>query len=108
MSLTSQTKIICELIKKGSTIEAQEKIMELREEALELQEENMELKTEIMELKKELKMYTEGDRCPKCRESTWKVVNSKRIDPVQAGFREWSYECSSCSFNDVVRKGPKD
>jgi len=37
-------KEIIELIKKGATIEAQEKIMELRESAIELQSENIELK----------------------------------------------------------------
>jgi hypothetical protein len=37
-------KDIVELLKKGSTIEAQEQIMNLREGALELQEENHELK----------------------------------------------------------------
>lgn len=43
-------KDIVELLKKGSTIEAQEQIMALREGALELQEENQELKRRIHEL----------------------------------------------------------
>jgi hypothetical protein len=43
-------KDIVELLKKGSTIEAQEQIMNLREGALELQEENHELKQKIKEL----------------------------------------------------------
>lgn len=51
-------KDITELIKKGATVEAQEKIMELREAALELQEENLELKTRIKEL--EDKLNTKG------------------------------------------------
>lgn len=41
MGLSPNYKDIIELIKKGSTIEAQEKIMELREGALALQEENI-------------------------------------------------------------------
>lgn len=41
---------IVDLIKKGATVEAQEKIMELREGALELQEENFALKSKIKEL----------------------------------------------------------
>ena len=47
-------KDIMDLIKKGSTLEAQEKIIELREAALELQEENINLKEEINNLKQKL------------------------------------------------------
>jgi hypothetical protein len=47
-------KDIVELIKKGATVEAQEKIMELREGALELQEENVVLKANIKELEDKL------------------------------------------------------
>jgi hypothetical protein len=47
---------IIDLIKKGSTVEAQEKIMELREGALELQEENQFLKEKIRELEAKLKI----------------------------------------------------
>lgn len=43
-------KDIVELIKKGSTLEAQEQIITLREGALELQEENHQLKQRIKEL----------------------------------------------------------
>jgi len=43
-------KDITDLLKKGSTLEAQEQIMALREGALELQEENHELKLKIREL----------------------------------------------------------
>ena len=54
MSLLPNYKEIIELLKKGSTIEAQEKIMELREGALALQEENIKLKERISELESEL------------------------------------------------------
>ncbi|MEL4441435.1 hypothetical protein AAEH88_19565 [Shewanella algae] len=47
-------KDIAELVKKGATVEAQEKIMELREAALELQEENLELKERVRSLEKAL------------------------------------------------------
>jgi len=47
-------KDIVDLIKKGATVEAQEKIMELREGALELQEENVVLKATIIELENKL------------------------------------------------------
>ena len=41
---------IVDLIKKGATVEAQEKIMELRIGALEIQEENLALKSKVKEL----------------------------------------------------------
>ena len=44
-------KEIVELIKKGSTLEAQEKIMELREAVMEAQEETHALKERVKELK---------------------------------------------------------
>ncbi len=49
-------KDIVELIKKGATVEAQEKIMELREAALALQEENAELKGKVNELEDKLRI----------------------------------------------------
>jgi len=52
-------KDIIELMKKGSTIEAQEQIMSLREGAIELQEENIELKARIRELEGQLKAKEE-------------------------------------------------
>jgi hypothetical protein len=45
-------KDIADLVKKGATVEAQEKIMELREAALELQEENLELKEQLNAIEK--------------------------------------------------------
>lgn len=49
-------KDIVDLIKKGATIEAQEKIMELREAALGLQEENFTLREKIRALEDELRV----------------------------------------------------
>lgn len=49
-------KEIVDLIKKGATIEAQEKIMELREAALGLQEENFTFREKIRALEDELKV----------------------------------------------------
>jgi hypothetical protein len=46
MPLLPNYKDIVELIRKGSTIEAQEKILELREAAMQLQEENLALRQE--------------------------------------------------------------
>ena len=50
MSSLPDYKEIVELIKSGSTAEAQEKVMALRIAALELQEENLRLKDRIREL----------------------------------------------------------
>ena len=47
-------KDIVDLIKKGSAIEAQEKIMELRESAISLQEENAELRQRVNALEEQL------------------------------------------------------
>ncbi len=54
MALLPNYKDIVDLIKKGSTVEAQEKIMELREGALALQEENIKLKETIKDLEAKL------------------------------------------------------
>jgi len=56
MGMLPNYKEIIELIKKGSTLEAQEKIIELREIALNLQDENFDLKQKINELEKSLEI----------------------------------------------------
>jgi hypothetical protein len=50
MSLLPTYKDIQELLKKGLTLEAQEKIMELREAALQLQEEKFALEQRLRDL----------------------------------------------------------
>lgn len=47
-------KDIMDLVKKGATVEAQEKIMELREAAILLQDENHDLKELVRSLKEQL------------------------------------------------------
>jgi hypothetical protein len=54
MSLVENAKDIYELIKKSTTIEVQEKLMQLREEALKLQEENLALRQRIQQLEGQL------------------------------------------------------
>jgi len=56
MSLIPEYKEIIELLKKGLTLEAQEKIMELRVAALELQEENLKFRERIRQLEGELQL----------------------------------------------------
>lgn len=56
LSVLPKYQDIIDLIKKGATVEAQEKIIELREAALGLQEENLELKTQNQQLKQALEL----------------------------------------------------
>ena len=49
-------KDIVELIKKGATVEAQEKIMALREAAIQLQDENQALRDKIRLLENDLEI----------------------------------------------------
>lgn len=94
---------IVELVKKGATIEAQEKILELKTFALILQEENIALKNEIKELRElrnlSAKMvfkkpfyFIDGDEvpfCPKCWEADGKAIHmadfGKRFKCIQCG-----------------------
>ncbi|HWZ94573.1 MAG TPA: hypothetical protein VNW30_05205 [Opitutaceae bacterium] len=57
---------IVDLIKKGATIEAQEKIMELRAAALALQEENLTLREENRHLKESQEMNGQLVRIGNC------------------------------------------
>lgn len=102
-------KDIIELIKKGSTLEAQEKIMELRESALELQEENLSLKEELLTLKKEVatnkslvfsngvywKQLDDGKQdgpfCPKCYDTN---KNNPLVRMHRDGDGWWCYTCN--------------
>jgi len=54
MGFLPDYKEIAELLKRGLTIEAQEKIMELRVGALELQEENLKLRQRVRDLESEV------------------------------------------------------
>jgi regulator of replication initiation timing len=56
MSIIPDYKTITDLLKKGLTLEAQEKIMELREAAVELKSENAALKDQNAKLKNKLSL----------------------------------------------------
>jgi hypothetical protein len=98
---------IVALIKKGSTLEAQEKIMELREAVLELQEENTEQRRRIEALEQQLAFhkalrfdspfyYAEGDSvpfCPRCWEADKKAVHLPPPQELMSGTR---YDCIEC------------
>ena len=82
MSALPGYKEIMDLLKKGLTLEAQEKIMELREACVELEDENHELKKRLKILEDALSFkgtlefkapfyYQKGDAtpyCPRCWE----------------------------------------
>lgn len=107
-------KDIVELLKKGLTIEAQEKIMELREAAMELQEENLGLREKVADLEaqikrtKELKLtqgvyWREGDTVPLCQVCYDK--DSKLIHLSEFHLVAGRMYCPVCKFQvDTGRK----
>jgi len=113
MSMLPKYKDIVELIKKGSTIEAQEKIMELREAAIELQDENQALKDKIGLLEKKLEIKAklvwdnpyywlvddqekDGPYCQLCYDKDEKLI---RLQELKA---RGAWQCHSCGkvFHD--------
>jgi len=99
-------KDIVDLIKKGATLEAQEKILELREAALELQEENIELREKLATLEAKIKQKEqlvfdghvywkqsengkEGPFCPTCQDTKQRLV---RLHKDGTGW--WCHPCS--------------
>jgi len=103
-------KDIVELMKKGATIEAQEKIMELREAALALQEENISLKSQVMELQGKVRKLEsfEGEPCPKCRKPAWVVESSKPdLQFGDLGGIRREYRCTECGFTESQLVTPK-
>lgn len=110
-------KDIVELVKKGATVEAQEKIMELREAAIELQEENLSLREELSKLRSEMKLKQhlefkdgvyymqngedlDGPFCPKCQDADSKQVRLHEFEHYLAG-PQWV--CKNCR-SDYERK----
>ena len=114
MSLPGYKEIV-DLVKKGATIEAQEKIMELRERSIELQEENYQLRDELRELKGLLSQREslnfigqvyyagegeskEGPFCPTCHDSDSKLIRLQPFNHYLAG-QQWV--CKVCESNFV-------
>ena len=100
-------KEIFELIKKGATLEAQQKIIELKETVISLQEESLELKKENLALRQQLELSEKGERCPKCKKPAWNLIESKP-DPVfgEVGTLERTYKCSECGFTEKQQYDP--
>jgi len=100
MSAIPSYSEIVSLIKKGATIEAQEKIMELRESCVMLQDEAHALKEKVKGLEDALRFkgvlqfrapfyFQEGDDCPYCPRCWEKERNAIHLAPEknQTGIR---------------------
>ena len=104
-----------ELIKKGATVEAQEKIMELREYIIALKEENIELRDKISKLesaeniKRNLEFrdgryylkkegVEDGPYCQRCWDADEKLIRLQFI--YDTGFANKFWGCAECK-NEV-------
>jgi len=113
MSLVENAKDIYELVKKGATIELQEKLMQFREEAMDLQEENLKLRNRIQELEEEASKRDEllfdgevywrkksngsndGPFCQKCYDTKGQLVRLQDAKRFVA-HRDWlCFECTT-------------
>jgi hypothetical protein len=107
MPMIPKYKDIVDLMKKGATVEAQEKIMELREGALELQEENFDLKEKVKKLEEAINFKEsvkwekphyfivngekkDGPYCQKCHDADEKMIR------LQNGTNDF-WECKQCN-----------
>ena len=117
MPLPSYKEIV-ELVKKGLTVEAQEKIMELREGALASQEETIKLREELASLKSQLNLqksfrheralyWRDGDTvpfCPLCKENMQKHVHLFGPRPMHdPQYQTWG--CHLCDTDFVAKEG---
>jgi len=112
-------KEIIDLIKKGSTVEAQEKIQELRERVITLQDQNNSLRQRIQELKEAAStresliweppyyfLTTEsgkdGPYCQHCWDSEGKLIRLQNLG------REGYWKCMACdkAFKDSSYEPP--
>jgi hypothetical protein len=114
-------KDIVDLIKKGSTLEAQEQIMALRESALELQEENIELKEKIKELEKSVRLkgstkfengaywiidanQKDGPFCQQCFDSDGLLMRLHKAQFQRPSDNQWSRGglCRKCGAKHEI------
>jgi len=72
-------KEIAELLKKGATLEAQEKIMELREAVMELKDESHALRSKVRELEEAL---SERDSVSFEGAVYWRYLENEAGDPT--------------------------
>lgn len=115
MKTPTYTEVI-DLLKKGLTLEAQEKIMQWREACLQLQEENLQLRQKNSQLEAELSQkkklkhsrslyFSEGEvvpYCPRCLETESKHIHLFP-GPVDQNLESW--ECHACSYEYAALNG---
>lgn len=119
-SMLPSYKDIIELLKKGSSIEAQEKIMELREGAIALQEEVFELRQKVKALEEQLAIRAkvqweppyywaqeqdkprDGPYCQPCYDKDGKLI---RLQDQKKG--RWHCEACSNTFFDKTYQPPQ-
>ena len=118
MPAIPEYKTIMDLIKKGMTVQAQEKTMELREAALETREENVRLKERVHELEERLSAEQsveweppyywvvkpdgrDGPFCQHCYDSERKLI---RLQTEVKG----SWQCHACGkrYHDSEYQAP--
>lgn len=127
MALPSYSEIT-DLVKKGLTLEAQEKIMELREAVLQLQEENLQLRQQNQALQQKLDLRNlawdgivywlrlpdqndlttadphNGPFCPHCCDKDAKRIRLHRNDDQETGWKGWF--CKACEKEFWYEKPP--
>ena len=113
MAILPSYKEIVELIKKGATLEAQEKLIEYREAIMSLQEENQSLKAKIKHLEEEISikqgltfdgrfywLFKEGQKdgpyCQACFDSKSKLI---RLQNPDTGY--WT--CLNCKSDYLTK-----
>jgi hypothetical protein len=79
MGLIPDYKDIAELLKRGLTIEAQEKIMELRVGALGLQEENLKLREQVRDLNDQGQLEARDYEFDQKSGTYWLLQSDQRI-----------------------------
>ena len=97
-------KDIVELLKKGSTLEAQEQIMCLREGALELQEENQELKRKIHKLEVKLRAdedWTKEKEKYELADPWGRMAHVYALKKENADGEQPHYLCTNCFHNKI-------
>lgn len=110
---------IVDLIKKGATVEAQEKIMELRESVINAQEEIQNLRSQVEELKTQLSVKAQvqyekpyywemkgeqrdGPYCQVCYDKDQKLI---RLQETRQGL--WHCGCCKKYFRDSTYRAPE-
>jgi hypothetical protein len=111
---------VVELIKKGSTIEAQERIMDLRAAALDLQQENLSLREQVQALEAQLRLREDfqwdgvvywakeqdgkrdGPFCPRCKDGNSKLARLFKLDRGQG---RYLWACSVCGKDFYPSRG---